>query len=301
MLLPAVIVGLGGFLAFQWRHSLYRARAVLFVTACALLISTAFAYCYHLPVLFWVCQLLIGLPCIALSIACGAIMNQIRRAVASPRRWELVLLAISPLFLAAAVWQLDVMTTPVISELDPSPRQPLSTRQAKDSAYTDRGREVHLFELNPQSKQSFGITGDDGLVVSDTPAPYRSIRLTEANGECNCVGWVFTGAHHLMQCSDVEMVLEDNGYMPVRAPQVGDLVIYRDDSQTVTHAGRVAYLLNDDQPLVESKWGYQGVFLHLPQGSPFGMNWTFYRSSRPNHHLLLAPPPVPDTDADILP
>lgn len=298
LLLPAAMVGLGGVFAYRWRHAFYLARAILIVTACALLTSSAFAYYYDLPLLFWVWQLLIALPCMAFSLSCVTTVTRLRMAIVSPRRWEFVLLAISPLFLAGAVWQLNIMTTPVVDDIQPSPKRSLITRQAKESAYTDRGRRVLLFELIPESMASFDVAGDDGLVVSGTPAPYRSIRLTEANGHSNCVGWVFAGAHHLMLCSDVEKVLEDNGYMQTQAPRVGDLVIYRDDSHLVTHAGRVAYLLNEDQPLIESKWGYQGVFLHLPQGSPFGMNWTFYRSSRSNQHLLLTTPPVLDADPD---
>ena len=94
------------------------------------------------------------------------------------------------------------------------------------------------------------------------------------------------------------MILEDNGYRQIKVPQAGDLVIYRDDSAVITHAGRVAFVLNEGQPMIESKWGYQGVFLHRPDGSPFGLNWTYYRSSRPNQHLLRSDPPDLDEESE---
>jgi hypothetical protein len=251
-----------------------------------------------LPTSFWVAQFALALPCLALTVPDSVVVGKLQTWLAAPRKWEFILLGVSPVLLASTLWQLSIMTAPVIDPLDVTPTQLPSVREAKETALTDRGRQIHLFELKPESKESFSVSGDSGLPASSTPVPYRSIRLTEANGDSNCVGWVFTGGRHLLQCSEIEMILEDNGYREVKTPQSGDLVIYRDESANITHAGRVAFILNDGQTMIKSKWGYQGIFLHLPDGSPFGLNWTYYRSARPNQHLLLTNPTADDEDAD---
>ncbi len=127
--------------------------------------------------------------------------------------------------------------------------------------------------------------------------PYQAIRLTAADGASNCAGWVFTGAHHLMQCCDVNLILEDNGYQQVKEPRVGDLVIYRNNNDVITHAGCVAVILNGTQPMVESKWGYQGVFLHLPEVRLLEQTGPSIELAGSNHHLLLTSPPPADVGA----
>jgi hypothetical protein len=292
LLLPALVAGLGGFLAVRRRRTKYVARTIQSVAACTLLGSSIAAYFCGLPPLFWVLQVFLALPC-CVEVAVGlTFVKKLNTTLVAPRRWDLALLAIAPVLLACALWQLDDMAAPVIAEFNEKLPLPRSTREAPDIAYTDRGRHIRLFDLQFEENESFALTGDDGLKVSGTPVPFRSIRLTEPDGASNCVGWVFTGAHHLMQCVDVDTILEDNGYQAVKQPQVGDLIIYRDPEKVITHAGRVALLLNGEQPLIESKWGYQGVFMHLPEGSPFGTQWTYYRTHRPNHHLLLTSPPL---------
>jgi hypothetical protein len=298
LLLPGLVVGLAGWLSYHWRGNGRRAHLVLTLAGVLLFASSGLAYLYHLPAFIWVAQFLLALPGLVLALAGSRVFSRVRTMLVVPRHWEIVLLASSPLLLIGALWKLHSMTEPVIFELENSSPH-LLTREAGATAYTDQGRQVHLFELKPESRESFDVTGDQGLITSDTPVPYRSIRLTEADGQSNCVGWIFTGGHHLLQCSDVEMILEDNGYQQVKAPRAGDLVIYRNDGEAITHAGRVAFILNEGQPMIESKWGYQGVFLHLPDGSPFGLNWAYYRSARSNHHLLLSDPPALDEMSDV--
>ena len=284
LIAPALVAALGGFLTFHLRQSRMKSRAAQLVTATTLLGFSLGSYLGELPPLFWVLQLLLALPC---CVQFGASLPGVARLASSlfvPRRWDLGLLALSPVLLIWAIWQLDRLADPHVLPMVPAPQ--LLTREASETAYTDRGKHIHLFELRPESEDAFALTGDNGLLFSDTPTPYRSIRLTDPSGASNCGGWVFTGGHHLVQCADIDSIIEDNGYEEVKKPRVGDLVIYRDDATAVVHTGRVAFLLNGEQPIAESKWGYQGVFLHLPEGSPFGLHWSFYRSSRPNGHLL---------------
>ena len=113
----------------------------------------------------------------------------------------------------------------------------------------------------------------------------------------NCVGWVFTGAHSWIQCRDVQHILDDNGYQAAKEARVGDLVLYRDSIGEFAHAGAVVALMDDGRPLIESKWGYQGVFLHLPEGTPYGDFWTYYRSPRHSHLLHASPSGEADSRA----
>ena len=284
LLAPALVAGLGGFLAFHLRRSRMKTRAVQLGTALTLLGLSLASYLSELPTFFWVLQLLLALPCFVQFIASLPMVARMTSTLVAPRRWEFGLLALSPILLVWALWQLNSLADPDILQLEHETQ--LQTREASETAYTDRGKHLRLFELQPESAEAFSLTGDNGLLMSGTPAPYRSIRVTDPSCASNCAGWVFSGAHHLMQCADVDSIIEDNGYLAVKKPRVGDLIIYRDDENAVTHAGRVAFLLNGEQPFIESKWGYQGDFIHLPEASPFGLHWTFYRSARPNGHLL---------------
>ena len=234
LLAPALVAALGGFLAVRVRRSPFWARTVQLGMALTLIGSALASYFSELPALFWIVQLVLALPCCVLFLANRPFLAKLTTKIISPRRWDLALLAASPLLLACALWQVSIMTAPDIFALEES-EAPLLTHQAADTAYTDRGRQIRLFELKPESKDSFSLTGDTGLLVSGTPTPYRAIRLTEPDGTSNCVGWVFTGAHHLMQGIDVDSILEDNSYQAVKEPRVGDLVVYRNDERLVTH------------------------------------------------------------------
>ena len=291
LLLPALIAIFGGCLTHHVRESKLHARTIQLGTTFSLLGSAAASYLSDLPSLFWLLQLLLALPFGVHFVAGLPFVRTLTKTLIACRRWDLVLLGVSPILMASALWQLNAMTAVAEVALDENPQAPILVHELSESAYTDRGRHIHLFELQPESKDSFTVTGNDGLTKSGTPLPYRAIRLTEPDSGSNCSGWVFTGGHHLMQCNDVNMILEDNGYQTVKEPRMGDLVIYRNEDQVITHVGCVAFLLDGERPMVESKWGYQGVFLHLPEGSPFGLKWSFYRSSHHSHHILLTNPP----------
>jgi hypothetical protein len=286
LVVPALVVAMGGLLVFQSRHCEKTASAWLSGAASVLLALAVASYCSDLPIIFSIVEVLLALACCLPLVGNLAANLEHSRIVRKPRRWDVVLLGLSPVFVVGAFWQLNSLTAFEPVDLSKEARPTLFHQKAREIAYTDRGRAIPLFELKPESKESFPIAGDAGLALAGTPLPYQAIRLTEASGDSNCVGWVFTGGRYEMQCIDVGTILEDNGYTPVQTPRVGDLVIYRDDEKVVTHLGAVALFLKADQPLIESKWGSQGVFLHLPEGSPFGSNWTYYRSARPNHHLL---------------
>ena len=71
----------------------------------------------------------------------------------------------------------------------------------------------------------------------------------------------------------------------------GDVVVYRDDQDEITHTAVVRAVCDDGAVLVEGKWGWMGVFLHPVDKSVYGTSYTFYRSPRPGHLLAGLPAP----------
>jgi hypothetical protein len=115
------------------------------------------------------------------------------------------------------------------------------------------------------------------------------IRKLPATDDCNCHGWVFAGGHYWLEADDVECLLSENGYQSVTAPQIGDLVIYRNDADAISHSGIVRAVLQDGVPIVESKWCWMGVFLHQVGDTDYGSNFTYYRTDRGSHLMAGLP------------
>jgi hypothetical protein len=295
---PALVAVTGGFAAFRLCKSKSKRRGITFVTAAALLAIGAGLGRIGSHSLMWGAPALIGsvilLHLTATSPTAFWLAKQLSFFASikgSPVKMSYLLLAMCPLFVLGGLWQIDVMAAP-----EPMNLEGLQEFQAVDleemttiSTYTDRGQRIPLFKANERSAESINITGNQGLPVLETPLPYRAIRLTNASVVTNCTGWVFAGAHGWIQCRDVQTILDDNGYQPVKSVRPSDLAVYRDNCNTITHTGYVIALLDDGRPILQSKWGHQGVFLHLPEGTPYGNNWTFYHSTRPNHLLASSP------------
>lgn len=293
---PAFIAAAGGFAAYRSHKRQSASRGVVFATAATLVgLGLAFSRAgFHWsvwgPSAFFGMVILLHLSTISSWIVVPArLLASAVRALGKSNRLPFLLLASSPLFLVCGLWQVDVMATPepmCIEGLHDF--QPVELVELTSiSAYTDQGQRIPLFKAASDSAES--ISGDQGLPVMDSPLPYRAIRMSEADTISNCTGWVFTGAHAWIQCRNVQAILDDNGYQPVKSVQAGDLIIYRDESNEISHAGCVIALLDDGRPLIQSKWGHQGVFVHLPEGTPYGASWTLYHSSRPNHLLVSWP------------
>ncbi len=112
-----------------------------------------------------------------------------------------------------------------------------------------------------------------------------AIRLTPADETCNCHGWVFAGGKYWIGGSQVDQILDENGYHSVSTPKVGDLVIYRASNGDVTHSAVVTATPEGLPALLESKWGCLGVFIHPMNKSPYGTDFTIYHSNRTGHVL----------------
>jgi len=118
--------------------------------------------------------------------------------------------------------------------------------------------------------------------------PVEYIRLNHTSATLlptrryNC--WAFT--FNPRQCwiddgSDVQNILNAHGTQ-VFPPnvRVGDVICYRDASNTITHTGRVWSLSPANQPaLIQSKWGPWGEYIHAPLTVPasYGTNITYWR------------------------
>jgi hypothetical protein len=114
------------------------------------------------------------------------------------------------------------------------------------------------------------------------------IRRGPAGDHSNCYGWLFANDRYWVAESAMDTILADNSYALVADPQPGDLVVYRrSDTGSPTHAAVVRYATAGMPLLVEGKWGWMGVFLHPVDRSPFGANFTCYRTPRATHQLAL--------------
>jgi hypothetical protein len=150
-------------------------------------------------------------------------------------------------------------------------------------AVTDAGHPVALWQP---------VTARTGPEVADTERRtldainHRGgmIRTGPADETANCHGWVFAGGRYWVSAEGVEAILADNGYQPVSDPRPGDLVVYRGGG-LITHTAVVRTVAPGGLVLVESKWGWMGVFLHAPEGSSYGREYTYFRSPREGHLL----------------
>lgn len=115
----------------------------------------------------------------------------------------------------------------------------------------------------------------------------RLILLAEPDPNSNCHGWVFGDGDCLIGGDDVELLLEDNGYVAVDEPVAGDVIVYRNDDGAIVHSGLVKSVLADGTTLIESKFGVGGCFLHRPEDQPYTDSFAFFRTKRASHTAIL--------------
>jgi hypothetical protein len=156
------------------------------------------------------------------------------------------------------------------------------------AAVTDRGRPVRTFTATRRAPRPGGTPAS----VQRHLGRGELLRLSGPGGECNCHGWVFLGGRSWMLGEDVEAVLEDNGYRRAEAPRPGDLVLYRSGDGVIRHSGVVLAVTGRGTPLVESKWGDEGLYAHVAEMPGYGCR-EYYRSARAGHHLRVPSPAGP--------
>lgn len=159
--------------------------------------------------------------------------------------------------------------------------QPPLYEEAAEPAVTDLGRPLSpRAPSQPRDQKSISISELESLQASKCLG--RVIRLEEASDTCNCYGWLFTGGRYWLSQTEVEFILDDNGYQIVSDPQPGDVVIYR-KGNSILHAGVVRMIGDGQQVFVAGKWGWMGVFLHRIDDSLYGKSYQVYRSNRVGH------------------
>jgi len=167
---------------------------------------------------------------------------------------------------------LEILTT------QPPLAASLSTR-----ATTDQGHPVPIKDaIAPRGEAMLGVIEED--VINLPMIRENVIRRQPASDHTNCHGWIFTGGRCWIMGSEVEQILSDNRYQVVVSPKPGDLVIYRNGS-LIIHSAVVRYAPDGQSVLIEGKWGCGGVFVHPPDKSIYGLNFSYYRSPRQGHVL----------------
>lgn len=229
-----------------------------------------------------------------LAVMPATLQRRVVRLVTS--RWIMVFGLVMGGWLAAGGWVAHVVDRTLQPGLDASQLLPsIPTMEGVDlpePAFTDRGRSIRLLSYPPSDATDLQVLRQHEQGYAKLHE-FALIRLAPPDRLCNCHGWVFTNGRYNLHSEDIDTILADNGYRTVAQPAPGDLVIYRDGLDRPTHTG-IVRLVSGSLILIESKWGHLGVFLHPVENQPYGTDWTFMRTDRPNHLLRFSPPDMED-------
>ncbi len=158
----------------------------------------------------------------------------------------------------------------------------------QDSFYvatTDAGACIQLYRLETSDRQFEEYSAS--LEDKQNGFSHLGILRHDADKMANCHGWVFTAGRFLLKGTDVERILCDNNYYNVTDPKPGDIVIYRNEAGGILHTALVQGVLIDGNTIVESKWGIDQRYLHLPANQPYSQYYDYYRTTRPNHLITV--------------
>lgn len=230
----------------------------------------------------------LGYPAAA---AAGHYRDTLLRWLASRRAAALALVAAGPLCAGAWAAWIDFSTAAPTADLVAGrelPALPPEPVVVSMTGFTDRGQAVPLATRPVEDLAPATLHQAERLL---TTGHFESIIRTDGpDPNYNCHGWVFSDGQFWIRNDAVESILTDNDYRKVSKPTVGDVIVYRDGDGRVLHTGMVR-LLNRDTPIVESKWGHVGRFLHPAGEQPYGELWEFYRSPRKGHLIRLGDSP----------
>jgi hypothetical protein len=155
---------------------------------------------------------------------------------------------------------------------------------ATHRAWTDRGAPVTVYDVKHETAPTDEVSEE--FLARSHDLALRLIRTAPPDRGTNCHGWLFTGGRYLVRGSEVERILADNGYQPVKEPRAGDVVVYRSNhGASIIHSAVVRSVTEDGLILLESKWTSLGRYLHRPEDYGTDADWTYYRSPRAGHLL----------------
>lgn len=120
--------------------------------------------------------------------------------------------------------------------------------------------------------------------VMDPLILHSARQVRSSTGRYNCHGLVFASRRTNIPPAggdvDIEDLLRRDGYRRVDAPEVGDIVAYRDFRNEIEHTGIVCQIDRvGAQPVIRvwSMWGNLGEFLHRADVSPYSRNIEYWR------------------------
>ncbi|HVX10706.1 MAG TPA: hypothetical protein VHC22_05960 [Pirellulales bacterium] len=153
---------------------------------------------------------------------------------------------------------------------------------------TDTGRAVPVYRVSHSWMERAKAAGANP--EQSTCFSHSVICQAPGDAQSNCHGWVFAGGRYIVRETAVEQILSDNGYLRVDRPQANDVIVYRSEVDgKVMHTGVVKFV-DQDQVLIESKWGLWGRYLHAPQHQPYSKRFAYFHSPRTGNRLTESRP-----------
>jgi hypothetical protein len=201
-----------------------------------------------------------------------------------------LLLVVRPLvFLPGLLdaWELERQATELENRQTTDWAAPILSEHTQTIGMTDSGQPIPLFSAQIDSDHLF----NEIVWLGQGDWDFRVIRMAESNPDSNCHGHVFAHDRHWVMGRYVDTILRENQYSEVDTPLEGDVVLYRNFEGTPSHTGIIRGRLPDGSPLVESKWGTLGIYLHPAIDCPYGRDQISYHRhpTKTTHHLDIEP------------
>jgi hypothetical protein len=109
------------------------------------------------------------------------------------------------------------------------------------------------------------------------------MRRTRLSPRYNCHGLIFGSRRtKIIDAMEIQKIISDDGYRPIQLAETkpGDIVLYVSEVGDVTHSGVIVeYRPPMVLPIIYSKWGNAGEFIHGLRDCPsfYGPEFRFYR------------------------
>lgn len=158
-------------------------------------------------------------------------------------------------------------------------------RFARRVAWTDRGRPIHMRSCRDLPSPDDTVFDAEDAWLREQALDGIAVRTGNPGPYSNCFGWTFTGGRFAID-EGIDIILEDNGYEQVSAPQPGDLAVY-EVRGVILHVGIVRRCGERGEAIIESKWGARARYHHPAYAYPVPSEYrcVYYRSSRQGHQL----------------
>jgi len=147
--------------------------------------------------------------------------------------------------------------------------------------------------IRVETSKRTGIANEKGVEISAFERNWsaelerrfpNAKRRTDLSASYNCHGLTFASRRtHIFDSPSVNRILSDDDWKEVQPADIlpGDIVIYSSDDGDANHSGVVVGEVGEGirLPLICSKWGNAGEFLHLVNDCPtlYGPITKFYR------------------------